>query len=215
MKTKLLTGWLTNAWKKEDRDQAIISIQSRFIGIILALCLLFAVGWMRSPSDVTIHIPPDINNGATFKINDIPAAFLHSFAYEVWQSVNYWSQDGLQDYPKNIHAYAAYLTPRFQAELLEDYDDLKTAGQVQRQRSLQGITGSSFESATVKKISENSWEIDLRMRLLEYRNHEVVKDIDLLYPLKVIRWDISSEKNPYGLAIDGFLSPPTRLKSTV
>ena len=77
------------------------------------------------------------------------------------------------------------------------------------------MTGSSFESVTVKKLSENSWEIDLRMRLLEYRNHEVVKDIDLLYPLKVIRWDISSEKNPYGLAIDGFLSPPTRLKTTV
>jgi hypothetical protein len=33
------------------------------------------------------------------------------------------------------------------------------------------------------------------------------------YPLKVIRWDISSQKNPYGLAIDGFVSPPIRLKT--
>lgn len=215
MKTKVFKGWWSNAWKKEDRDQAVIATQSRFIWMVMALCLFLGIGWMRSPSDMTIHIPPDITNGATFKVNDVPAAFLHSFAYEVWQNVNYWGQDGSQDYIKNIRLFAAYLTPRFQTELTQDYDDLKTSGQVQRQRSLQGANGAVFESSTVKRLSANSWQINLRMRLLEYRNNQVVKDIEILYPLKVIRWDISSEKNPYGLAIDGFVSPPMRLKTTV
>jgi integrating conjugative element protein (TIGR03746 family) len=213
MANKLLQGWQSQAWKKEDQDRSIIAVQSRFIWIVVCLCIFFAVGWMRSPSDLTIHIPPDIKNGATFKVNEVPSAFLHSFSYEIWQGVNYWSQDGSQDYAKNIHAYAAYLTPKFQTELLQEYDDLKATGQVQRQRLLQGVSGSAFESSTVKKLSADSWEIDLKVRLIEYRNNQIVKDVEMLYPLKVVRWDISSEKNPYGLALDGFASPPIRLKT--
>jgi len=213
MNYKLLKGWQSQAWKKEDQDRSVIAVQTRFIWIIAGLCLFFAIGWMRSPSDLTIHIPPDITNGATFKVHDIPSAFLHSFSYEVWQEVNYWSQDGSQDYPKNIHTYAAYLTPKFQNELLQEYEELKVAGEVQRQRSIQGLAGSVFESSTVKRLSADSWEIDLKVRLVEYRNNQIVKDIEMLYPLKVIRWDISGEKNPYGLALDGFVSPPIRLKT--
>lgn len=213
MKNKLLQGWQSGAWKKEDQDRSVISLQNRFIFIVVGLCIFFAVGWMRAPSDLTVHIPPDITNGSTFKINEIPSSFLYSFSYEVWQEVNYWSEDGSQDYAKNIHTYASYLTPKFQNELLQEYEDLKTAGQVQRQRSLQGLAGSTFESSTVKKLSANSWEIDLKVRLVEYRNNQIVKDIEMLYPLKVIRWDISGEKNPYGLALDGFISPPVRLKT--
>lgn len=213
MMSKLFQGWQQQAWKKEDQDRAVIAVQSKCIWIVVFLCALFAIGWMRSPSDLTIHIPPDIKNGATFKVNEVPSAFLHSFAYEIWQGVNYWSQDGSQDYFKNIHAYAAYLTPKFQSDLLQEYEELKTAGQVQRQRLLQGIAGSAFESSTVKKLSADSWEIDLTLRLVEYRNNQVVKDIEMQYPLKVIRWDISNEKNPYGLAVDGFVSPPIRLKT--
>jgi len=213
MKYKLLQGWRSHAWKKEDQDRAVIAAQSRVIWIIVGLCCLFAIGWMRSPADLTIHIPPDITNGATFKVHEVPNAFLHSFTYEVWQEVNYWSQDGAQDYLKNLHTYAAYLTPQFQHALLQEYEELKTAGQVQRQRTIQGIAGSAFESSTVKQLSQNSWEIDLKVRLVEYRNHQIVKEIEMLYPLKVIRWDISSEKNPYGLALDGFIAPPIRLKT--
>jgi integrating conjugative element protein (TIGR03746 family) len=213
MKPKLLQGWQSQAWKKEDQDRSIIILQKKFIWIVMGLCVFFAVGWMRAPSDLTIHIPPNITNGATFKANEIPASFLHSFSYEIWQGINYWSQDGAQDYSKNLHAYAAYITPRFQGELLQDYEDLKTTGQVQRQRSLHGAAGAVFESAAVKKLSGDSWEIDLTMRLQEHRNNQVVKDVEILYPLRVIRWDISSEKNPYGLALDGFVSQPVRLKT--
>lgn len=215
MNSKLLSGWKTGAWKKEDKDAAVITAQKRCIWIIVGLCALFCVGWMRSPSQMTIHVPPDISNGATFKVNEIPTSFIYSFAYEIWQGVNYWSEDGTKDYPKNVRVYAAYLTPKFQAELLQEYEELKTSGQVQRQRTLQGLSGAAFESVSVKKLSADSWEIDLKMRLKEYKNNQVVKDIEVLYPLKAIRWDISSQNNPYGLAIDGFISPPVRLKTNI
>lgn len=210
---KLLLGWQTNAWKKEDKDAAIISAQNRFIWIVVGLCIFFGIGWMHSPSDLTIHIPPDIQNGATMKVNEITNSAVYSFSYEIWQRVNYWPEDGSKDYNQNVRTYAAYLTPRFQSELLQEYDELKESGQVQRQRLMQGVSGSSFTSADVKKLGDGTWEIDLKMRLLEYKNNQLVKDIEMLYPLKAIRWDVSSESNPYGLAIDGFVSPPVRLKT--
>lgn len=215
MVTKLFNGWLNGIWKKEDRDARIITAQSRSILLLFLLCILLSVGWMLSPSNLTIHIPPDIENGATLKANQIPNSAVYSFAYEIWQRVNYWPEEGVKDYPKNVHTYAAYLTPKFQRELLQEYDDLKSAGQVQRQRSAQGMVGAAYESINVKKLSNTTWEVDLKVRLLEYKNNQLVKDIDVLYPLKVIRWDISTRDNPYGLAIDGYVSPPTRLKTHI
>jgi hypothetical protein len=53
------------------------------------------------------------------------------------------------------------------------------------------------------------------MRLLEYKNNQIVKDVQLLYPLKVIRVNIAQVDNPYGLALAGFISPPVRLKTTI
>lgn len=183
---------LFNAWKKEDRDTTIISVQKKFIGILFILCVLLGVGWITSPSRLRIYIPPDISNGATLKVNEIPNALIYSFAYELWQELNYWPEDGTKDYQKNLHTYATYLIPGFQAELLQEYTDLNNTGQIQRQRYAQGISGEAFDKANVKKLSSDTWEVDLKMRLMEYKNNQLVKDIEVLYPLKVVRHDVSN-----------------------
>lgn len=204
-----------DAWKKEDKDYQIIKAQKHFILILLAICMLCFLGWMTSPSRLTVYIPPDISNGATMKAGEIPSPLVYSFAYEIWQEINYWPSDGLQDYDKNIHTYWPYLTPAFKSELLQDYNDLKTSGQVQRQRYLQGLAGAAYDSSNIKKISDNTWEVDLRMRLTEYKNNQIVKDVEILYPIKVTRMNVSQQNNPYGLAIAGFVSEPVRLKTYI
>src|SRR5687768_2739742 len=96
---------LFNAWKKEDRDAQFIKIQTRFIVLLFVLCIFTLIGWTTSPSRLTVYIPPDISNGATLKAGTIPNPLIYSFAYEVWQEINYWPQDGTQDYKNNIHTY--------------------------------------------------------------------------------------------------------------
>src|SRR5262249_26347219 len=162
--------------------------------------VLLAIGWISAPSRLRVFIPPDIRNGATLKVDEIPDALIYSFTYELWQEFNYWPEDGSKDYPKNLRTYAAYLMPGFQAELLQDYNELMHGGQLQRQRYAQGIAEGGFDSASVKKLSHDAWEVDLKVRLMEYKNHQLVKDIDVLYPLKVIRRDVSNSHNAYGLA---------------
>ena len=210
-----IKNMLFDAWKKEDRDGQIVKLQKQFIFLLFGLCLLCFIGWMTAPSRLTVYIPPDISNGATLKANEIPNPLIYAFAYEVWQEINYWPQDGTEDYKNNLHAYWSYLTPNFKSDLLQDYDDLQTSGQVQRQRYLQGITGAAYDSANVKKLSDGTWEVDLQMRLTEYKNNQPVKDVEILYPLKVTRMNVSQQNNPYGLAIAGFVSEPVRLKTYI
>ena len=178
--------------------------------MVLMLCVMLSLGWMTSPSRLTVYIPPDIQNGSTLKAGAVPLPLIYSFAYEVWQELNYWPVDGESDYQKNIALYTPYVTMQFKSELLEEYAALKTSGQLQRIRYLQGLNGAAYDGANIKPLSSNTWEVDLIMRLTEYKNNQPVKDIEIVYPLKVIRAAISPRHNPYGLQFAGFLSEPKR-----
>jgi integrating conjugative element protein (TIGR03746 family) len=208
-------GWINHAWRKEDADAQLIKLQKYMLGILLFLCLVMCVGWMTSPSRLTIYIPPDIQNGATMKVNAIPEPLIYSFAYEVWQELNYWPQDGESDYKKNLTVYRPYLTPKLYAELQQEYDELKKSGQLQRIRYLQGFNGAAYDSANIKQLDANTWQIDLKMHLTEYKNNQPVKDVDIIYPLKITRMNVSPRNNPYGLVIAGFISEPKRLNTYI
>ena len=213
--SKQYNGWITHAWRKEDALEQIIKAQKIFIVILCFICAGLFIGWLRSPSNLTVHIPPDIQNGATIKVGMIPSPLIYSFAYEIWQELNYWPKDGDEDYKNNIHDFWSYMTPQFKTELLEDYNELKASGQLQRIRYMQGISGAAYEISNVKKLSNDTWEVDLKMRLTELKNNQPVKDVEIIYPLKVTRINISARNNPYGLVIAGFVSPPKRTNTYI
>lgn len=211
----LYRGWITNAWKKEDSDAEIIKLQKYFITILLVISLSFFIGWLTSPSRLTVYIPPEIENGATLKAGSIPESLIYSFAYEIWQELNYWPDEGGEDYDKNIKTYWSYLTPRFKAELMEDVAKLKESGQLQRIRYLQGMSGAAYDVINVKKLGNDTWEVDLKMRLTEFKNDQAVKDVEIIYPLRITRINVSPKNNPFGLVLDGFTSEPERLKTYI
>lgn len=212
---KLYMGWVSHAWRKEDSLKQIIKLQNGFIVTLLVICLGLFAGWMRSPSQLTVHIPPDIQNGATIKAGMIPSPLVYSFTYEVWQQINYWPKDGEEDYKKNIQDYWSYLTPKFKRELLQEYDELKTNGQLQRVRYLQGLSGSAYDAVNVKKLDADTWEVDLKMQLTELKNNQPVKEVEIVYPIRVTRTNISARNNPYGLVIAGFASSPQRTSTHI
>lgn len=208
---RLINGWITHAWRKEDADHRIIQLQKSLIIMLFILCIAFFIGWITAPSRLTIYLPPDIQNGSTMKAGTIPSSLIYSFAYEIWQELNNWPTDGETDFKKNIEDYWAYLTPQFKTELLNNYQELKTKGQLQRIRYLLGKNGSAFDVANIKKIDNDTWEVDLKMHLVEYKNNQIIKDVEILYPLKVTRINLARSINPYGLAIAGFVFEPKRI----
>ena len=175
--------------------------------------------WHRAQDNMTIYIPPKIpSSGLQTTGKVVPSATIYGFAFYVWQSLNHWSNNGMQDYKQQITDYSAYLTPSFKNSLIEDYNNLLNQGELQdRIRVMQGLTGSEYSPTDVKYVGHGTWIVYLKMRLTEMMNSnaKIVKDIQVSYALKVVRYDIDPNSNHWGLAIAGFAKSPVRDKTIV
>ncbi len=120
-----------------------------------------------------------------------------------------------EDYPRNLRALSAYLTPSCQALLQQDYETRRNNGELrQRVRGLYEIPGRSYgedPTTRVKVLSERDWIVTLDVAADEYYAGEQVKRALVRYPLKVVRLDIDPERNPFGLALDCYSGTPQRI----
>ena len=175
------------------------------IGLLLAVIVGFWIAWMRLPSSITVHIPPDLRVGAVLDLHEVPRANVYTFALYVFQQLNRWPEDGAEDYGKAIFRIAPYLTPSFREELISDMQTKARQGELaNRVRSLQAIPGSGFEGRRVDIVSDEVWIVWLDLELNESVKGMPVKRTAIRYPLRVVRYPVDAETNPWGLALDGF-----------
>lgn len=188
--------------------------------VILALLgLLAAAGWAfkNTVSDFTIHIPPDLRNGATIKADttpDVPTTTTYTFAYYVWQQLNRWTADGSKNYGEQIFQMQYYLTPACRAQLQADMNVRYMNGELSRRtRSAMEIPGLGFTDERVLVTGGNSWKVLLDLQVQETQNGTPIKDTYIRYPIRVVRFDIDRQKNQWGLAVDCFgTERPARLE---
>ena len=195
------------------RQTLLLRCQKIIITALSITCLLLWWGWWQAPKHLTIYLPPDLGEGITQKATTIPKPFLYSFTAQVWQQIESWSDvksnaQGDFPYKQHILQYQAYLSSHFKAQLLKDYHRLLKAGHLDRTRRLQLL---AFQENQVKQLSENSWEVDLDVLLIERADNMIVKRVKIRYPLRVVRRDVNRHVNPYGLVVDGFIGRPERL----
>ena len=202
-------------------ENARITIQALFVALILSFItnIGLMLGWKNAEQKIEVHIPPQIpTTGLNLKANEIPLATVYSFAYYIWQSVNYWPSNGTEDYKKSIEEFSPYLTPRFKAFLRRDYLERIGQSEIQdRQRTLQGANGTAFEPGDIEYIGHDTWIVHLHMRLSEHMNinGNQVKDTAIEYSLRVVRHDVNVKTNAWGLALDGFVSNPERTQTYI
>lgn len=202
-------------------EQARWHIRTLWIVIVLAFIAngFSIVGWMHSQSKIQVEVPPQIpESGLTITQGEVPKTTVYSFAYYVWQSVNHWSKDGMTDYKQQITQFSPFLTPSFKLKLIQDYNNLLNQGELQdRIRLMQGMSGSDYSPDDVKYVGHGTWIVHLKMRLTEMMNSnaKVVKDVQMYYTLKIVRYNIDATQNPWGLAIAGFAASPARIKTIV
>lgn len=198
-------------WNKLAQDARVIAILigTNVAQFIIILSLIVCV--LTIPTRFTFHIPPDLNNGATLQANKIPNAYVGQFAFNIWQVINNWSKNGALDANRNLALYGAYLTPEFKYQLEQHYKKLKAQGELQgRVRVIRPIYN---EKPQVKKLNANTWQVILKARDSEYVNGVLIKDKEIEYPFKIIRFDGNEQLNPFGLAIAGFNSNPFVIKT--
>ena len=174
---------------------------------------------MNAPNKMKIYLPPEIpSQGLSLDSHAIPKPTIYSFAFYIWQSLNHWPENGALDYQKNLLTYAPYLKPQFIRFLQADYNRRMNEGELQdRTSSLQALADATFEPKDVTYLGRNTWEVRLNMRLIEHMNmnEQKVKDTDITYVLRVVRYQVDANANPWGLALAGFVQSPSRLHTRI
>jgi integrating conjugative element protein (TIGR03746 family) len=208
-----------------DRRIHQVSILALISVLIISIFGMYLTS--RAPHRIDVHLKPNIRGNTVVEVVDgessVPKPNVYGFAYIVWQTLNIWSSNGSVDYGKRIFEMQAYLTPGCYAHLNRDLNiksKPKNAGDIdelnQRTRFMSEVLGGGYSEARVVSEGNMSWTVYLDVQLTESMRGQVVKDVALRYPMRVVRYDVDTNLNPWKLALDCSLATqPERLASVV
>ena len=86
----------------------------------------------------------------------------------------------------------------------------RSQGELNRSRGM--FLVASYEEDRVSRISSGAWLVRFDLGLKEWIKNRIVKDTALSYAIKVVRYEISQECNPWGLALDAHAHAPKRIE---
>ena len=179
-------------------------IRSLRIAIVCLLVIVVALWWRNSTllEARRIYIPPDLTQGMMTDFDNVPAPLVYTFSYYILQQLNRWTLDGEKDYPAQIYRLQGFLTPGCRAAMEADMNVKQGLGELrQRVRSMQEVLGQSYVRNRVHVESGDSWKVWLDVNVTESIGGHPVKDVLLRYSLRVVRFDVDKEVNPWGLAL--------------
>ncbi len=175
-----------------------------FAGFCVLAIIGLWVGWQQAKESLRIYIPPDLRSGAVVKAEDVQPAHIYAFANTVFQQANHWD-NGQADYGTKIYKVAPYLTPVYLDSLKVDMDLRGKNGELSdRTRTIQPLAINGFEDRLVAVLGDDAWVVWLDYNVREYVKGMEVKNVVIRYPLRVVRYDIDIDSNPWGLALDGY-----------
>lgn len=195
----------------DGRDSHILTL--RILIGMLVIALLFTIsGWKSAPEHIKIDIPPDLRSGSTRGIQERHPFNIYAFGYYIFQQMNNWPVEGVEDYKKQINRLSCYITPQFKGDLERDYEQRLKRHELNRTRALQEMPERPYTDKRVYVESGDSWVAFYDVNIQETFRSEIVKDIFVRYPVRIVRWDVDPECNLWGLALDGFYKNPKRLE---
>ncbi len=186
-------------------------------GVIILMALVSAgllYGWTTAPKQLTVHIPPSFQAGIQQPVGTIPEPNIYTFASYIWQQMHRWPENGEKDYAANLFKLQSFVTPRFYDWLEQDFQTKTSRGELRgKVRGISEMPGHSYEASRVVAQGDGVWLVWLDFDVKEWVNDLTTKDVSIRYPMRVVRFDVDRETNPWGLALDGFPENerPTRM----
>ncbi len=201
--------------KNENQHLRVVNrgLMLTIFGLVATVVILSY--WLTRATELRpIAIPPDLSAGAVIQGYEVAPETVYTFAFTLFQQLNRWRTDGAEDYRRNIDSLVDYLTPEFRAWLSEDLRRRQRQGELNgRTRALSIMPGVVYDSDRIDVRSASEWVVYLDVELVETLEGAPVKEAHLRYPLRVVRYDVDWERNPWGLALDGFADPgPQRIE---
>ena len=187
------------------------ALKALWAGLLVAtgLAVFMGIGWATAPKSLLVHIPPDLSGGAVVAPGMPGAPNVYTFALYIWQQLYRWPVDGAGDYAAKAEMLAAYLTPRCRQDRLDDAAARRNRRELQgRRRAVWEIPGRGYEAGRVVVEGSGSWVVWLDLQIEETILGEPVKARAASYPIRVVRYDVDRELNPFGLAVDCLAAGP-------
>ena len=182
-------------------------IRTLYMVIIFLMMMIVAlwVGWREAPKNLRISIPPDLRTGAIVRPGEYQAATVYAFAMQYQQALNRWERDGAVDYAARIEEFQAYLTPKYLQELTTTMQNKAERGELSKRRRYT-IALNNYEDyrrENVVTLEDGSWEVNIGLKVVEEVSGIEAKNVDIVYPLQVVRYNIDPVRNVWGLALNG------------
>jgi integrating conjugative element protein (TIGR03746 family) len=176
--------------------------------VILLMALVIAgllYGWSTAPKQMTVHIPPAFQSGVTQPADTVPLPNIYTFASYIWQQLQRWPENGEKDYADNLYKLQSFITPQFYDWLEQDFQSKASRGELRgKVRGIAEIPGHHYEASRVIPQGDGVWLVWLDVEIKEWVNDLTTKEVSIRYPMRVVRFDVDREANPWGLALDGF-----------
>jgi len=183
------------------------------VGVALTCALVLGVGWMTAPASLRIHIPPDLTAGATIRPDAPRPPHVYTFALYIWQQLYRWPSDGAREYQGQLDTLVSFLTPACRQDRLDDYAERNARRELAgRQRAVWELPGRGYAPARVFEEGVGRWVVSLDLMIEETVLGERVKSRAVAYPVRVVRYDVDRERNPWGLALDCLAGVPRAIE---
>ena len=197
---------MTDAHTPVSQLQQQLRYRNRIVGLQLALLALFAIGWIRMPTLLNVHVPPDLSRPQIIKPNEIWPANVYAFAEHLITQLNYCREDCAQDYPRNLAEGRDFITERCYADL-KLHQQRNQSLYTSRTRRLLPATDTLFDPRQVTRLGQGAWEVHLEFVLEEHVKGIETRHRRYAYPLRIVHYAVPLEKNPYQPAFDCYLPP--------
>ena len=180
--------------------------------VFLAISQLLAyAGWWHASGTQRLSLPPQLRYGATLNSGQVQPWEVYVFAGYIHQQINYWAENGTVDNLRNIHRLSAFLDPDYRRWLEREHH--RHGAQFRnRQRSISPVP-ASYGNESVRPVGQDAWQVILDVRLRDYLEDQLYKDIDVRYFLEVALLDANPEINEWGLVLHRQYQLPERLHS--
>ncbi len=191
------------------RDSHLWSL--RAVTLMSTLVAVYAIyGLSVATNEITVRIPPDYSKGVLLNPNTFPKSALYAGTYMIFQNLQFWKNDGQDDYKRNLDAYSCYTNAPMKKWLEDDYAEKNRARELFRRTRNISLAGV-YNDNLVQEVGNGVWRVWLDIQIKDYLSNELFKQTTVRYPFQIAVDNRSC--NPLGIAIDSMFSNPVRIQA--
>ena len=161
-----------------------------------------------------IHIPPDLSAGATVRPDAPAPPHIYTRSRSTSGSSSTAGRTTARaSTGRSSTRWSNFLTPACRQDRLDDHAERNARRELAgRQRAVWEIPGRGYAVERVYDEGGGSWVVSLDLMIEETVLGERVKSRAVAYPVRVVRYDVDRELNPWGLALDCLAGVPRAIE---